>query len=64
MKVLFVCKAMRSNYFAETDNPTEKMLVNNLALILIVLTSGRRFICLGDLEQGQNLRELLKYVLI
>lgn len=64
MKVLFVCKAMRSNYFAEIDNPTEKMLVNNLAPILIVLTSGRRFICLGDLERGQNLRELLKYVLI
>lgn len=64
MKGLFVCKAMRSNYFSEIDNPTEKVLVNNLALILIVPSSGRRFICLGHLEQGQNLRELLKYIWI
>lgn len=37
---LFVCKAVRSNYFSGIDNPTEKMLVNNLALMLIMLSSG------------------------
>jgi len=53
---------MRSNYFSKIDNPTEKMLVNNLALILIMPSSGRRFIFLVHLEQYQNLRKLLKYI--
>lgn len=53
----FVCEAMRSNYFSKTDNPTEKILVNNLALILIMLSSGSSFICLVHLEQDQNLKK-------
>lgn len=61
---LFVCEAVRSNYFPKIDNPAEKMLVNNLALILIMLSSGERFVCLVHLEQDQNLRKLLKCVLI